>query len=609
MTFDEFKNRMDRFKEEEIRLKKQADRVGNLRLAVFLAGAAVTVFLFVKTGILQGILSLIAVTGIFIYLVVRHGRLSYDMDRFSRMTEINRMYMGRMQMDWVKFDDCGKEFVDDAHPYTGDLDIFGPKSLFQWLNTAYTHYGRNALCGFLKNPDKSIAAVKRRQNAIRELSGLPEFCQELQCEGMLAKDAANDPAELLLYAEDQTRRFRNDWVFNLFYFLPASVILAFVLFFLGAPIPLFVPLLILSVQMLIFAVGFKKNASITNNVYGLKKNLGAFGNLLYRIEKEEFRDEYLRDLKQKLFSKNEPASASLKKNEPASASLKKLEAVANAIDVKFSTVLYFLLNFCLLWDYHCVFALEEWKKQYGKHIREWLVTVGQLEALSSLSVPGHMYPDWAFPEFTDKGLKFAAAELGHPLIPKDACIRNDFEISSRACVITGSNMSGKTTLLRTVGINLVLAYSGAQVFAGRLNCSVMDIFTSMRIRDDLNSGISTFYAELLRIKTIIDYSHKELPMIYLIDEIFMGTNSLDRIAGARSVLKNLSKSWIIGLISTHDFELCDLEQEKQVNIKNYHFTENYSNNEIKFDYKLRSGRSMTTNARYLMKMVGIELVE
>lgn len=226
-----------------------------------------------------------------------------------------------------------------------------------------------------------------------------------------------------------------------------------------------------------------------------------------------------------------------------------------------------------------------------------------------MAVIGQMYPEWAFPVFSGKGLKFAAEGLGHPLIPKDVCVRNDFEINNGACVITGSNMSGKTTLLRTVGINLVLAYSGAPVFAHKLECSVMDIFTSMRVHDDLNRGISTFYAELLRIKMIIDYSHKEQPLIYLIDEIFMGTNSLDRIAGARSVLKNLSKSWIIGLISTHDFELCDLEHESSVKIKNYHFTEKYINNEIKFDYKLRPGRSKTTNAKYLMKMVGIELMD
>jgi DNA mismatch repair ATPase MutS len=177
--------------------------------------------------------------------------------------------------------------------------------------------------------------------------------------------------------------------------------------------------------------------------------------------------------------------------------------------------------------------------------------------------------------------------IGHPLIREEECVRNDFVLEKGACVITGSNMSGKTTLLRTVGINLVLAYAGAPVFAERLECGLMDVFTSMRVHDDLGSGISTFYAELLRVKKIIDHSHQEIPMIFLIDEIFIGTNSPDRITGARSVLKNLNRKWIIGLISTHDFELCELEQENRMKIKNYHFTEKYAGNEIKFDYKLK----------------------
>ena len=170
-------------------------------------------------------------------------------------------------------------------------------------------------------------------------------------------------------------------------------------------------------------------------------------------------------------------------------------------------------------------------------------------------------------------------------------------------------MSGKTTLLRTIGINLVLAYCGAPVCASSLECSLMDIYTSMRISDDLSSGISTFYAELLRIKMMIDVSHKKQDMIFLIDELFRGTNSRDRIIGATSVLKNLNKNWIIGLISTHDFELCNLENETGSKIVNYHFTENYVDNEIHFDYKLRHGRCTTTNAKYLMKMVGIELYD
>lgn len=596
---DNFKERLDNFKILETNKKMQADRLGNLRLMVFVLGAAVCVLLFIKANLFYGFLSLAIALIAFIYLVVKHSRILRDLERLHCKVEINRMYLDRMQPDWVNFSDCGQEFVDDAHPYSGDLDIFGPKSLFQWMNVAHTYHGRKALRGLLENPDKSMDAVKMRQKSVKELIGKLDFCQELQSEGLLAKGSSSDPENLLFYTEEQSKRFKNDWVINLFYILPAAVILTFVLFFLGSSIPFFVPLLLLIIQMTICAVGYKRNAEIINTIYVVKKYLDAFGNLLLLIEREKFEDRHLCGLRDELFYNKKPASASLKK----------LEYIANAIDIKFSTVLYFILNFGLLWDYHCVFALEDWKKQYGRQIRKWLETVGQVEAIASLAVIGHMYPEWAFPTFSVKGLKFDSERMGHPLIPKDVCVCNDFEISNGACVITGSNMSGKTTLLRTVGINLVLAYSGAPVFAQRLECSVMDIFTSMRVHDDLNSGISTFYAELLRIKMMIDYSHKEKPMIYLIDEIFMGTNSLDRITGARSVLKNLSKHWIIGLISTHDFELCELEQENRMNVKNYHFTEKYSNNEIQFDYKLRPGRSKTTNAKYLMKMVGIELME
>ena len=595
--FDEFEERLNCFKTLEAQKKKQVDSMGNIRLLIFLLGATVVVLLFIKANLFYGFLSLAIALITFIYMIVRHKRISRELERLSCKVEINKRYLDRMQSEWVSINDCGQEFVDAEHPYTGDLDIFGAKSLFQWVNVAYTYYGRIALKGLLEKPDKDIGAVKRRQSAVKELSKKLDFCQELQCDGMLAKGAASDRSSLLSFAEEESRRFKNDWIINLFYILQASVILTFVLLFLGSSIPIFVPLLLLTIQMTVFAFGYKKNAMIINTVYGLKKYLDAFGNLLLRMEQEKFEDEYLSNLRKEIFLDNKSASASLKQ----------LEKIANAIDVKYSTVLYFIFNFGLLWDYHCVFALEEWKRQYGKQIRKWLETIGQVEAISSLAVIGQMFPEWAFPVFSDKGLKFAAEGLGHPLIPKDVCVCNNFLINNGACVITGSNMSGKTTLLRTVGINLVLAYSGAPVFAQKLECSVMDIFTSMRVHDDLNRGISTFYAELLRVKMIIDYSHKELTMIYLIDEIFMGTNSLDRIVGARSVLKNLSKSWIIGMISTHDFELCDLEHESQV--KNYHFTEKYTNNEIKFDYKLRPGRSKTTNAKYLMKMVGIELME
>lgn len=599
--YDEFKDRLAKYQLKEAKKKKKADRLSNLRLLVFLSGAAVSLLLFLETNRLYSFLSLVIWLAAFICLIIRHKNVSAELKKLGCKLVINREYIDRMGSGWMEFSDCGQEFVDSANPYTSDLDIFGPKSLFQWINIAKTYYGRLTLRNFLEKPDKSISAIEMRQSAVKELSKKLDFCQELQSEGMLSKGVGSNPEKLLEYAEDQTARFKNKKLQNLFYILPASLILTFSLWLLGGPVPLFIPLLLLVLQMIIFAAGYIKNSEIVNAVYGLRKHLGAYVNLLMLIEREDFEDRYLSELRGRLFKKNG--------SEPASASLRRLEKIANAVDIKYSTVLHFILNIFTLWDYHCVFTLEEWKSLYGKQTRQWLETAGYVEALASLAVIGHMYPEWAYPAFSQAGLKFTAKGFGHPLIPKDECVRNDFEIHKGTCVITGSNMSGKTTLLRTVGINLVLAYAGGPVFAEKLECAVMDIFTSMRVHDDLGSGISTFYAELLRVKMIIDHSKKKLPMIYLIDEIFIGTNSYDRTTGARSVLKNLNKSWIIGLISTHDFELCDLEEEKGTNVKNYHFIETYSNNEIMFDYKLRPGRSRTRNARHLMKMVGIELEE
>lgn len=594
-----FKERTETFKKEAEEKKKQTDLLGNLRLICFAAGITLSIFLFIKAGTAAGIISSALFLSCFIYLVIKHRRASAEVKRLFCMSDINKMYVERMGTGWTSFDDNGSEFTDHEHPYTGDLDVFGPKSLFQWICVSNTCYGRRFLKELLAGPDKGIQAITRRQEAIRELAEKTDFCQRLQCAGRLSKGIADNPEGLLSYVEDNKYRFKKEWVQYIFYLLPAAVALTFVLYALGSSIPLFVPLLLLAVQAIVCAVGYSKNAEVINRIHGLKRSLDAYSSLLDTAGREKFRSEYLNELNKALFIDELPAAAAINK----------LQSIANAIDVRLSTVLYIILNFGLLWDYHCVFALEEWKKLYGGQIRKWLEAIGRIEAVSSLAVIGQMYPQWCYPIFSGEATKICAAEMGHPLIQYDLCVRNDFKINKGACIVTGSNMSGKTTMLRTIGINLVLAYSGAPVFASRFECSLMDIYTSMRISDDLNGGISTFYAELIRVKMIIDNSHKEKPMLYLIDEIFKGTNSLDRIAGAKSVLKNLNRPWIIGLISTHDFELCDMESLKSVSIANYYFSEHYENNEIQFDYKIHEGRSRTTNAKYLMRMVGIELAD
>lgn len=595
--YADFKERFKKFTELGAEKAKEANRLSNLRLISFIAGAAAAIWAFAKGNVFVGIFVSLIALAVFIYFIVRHTKVSGELAGLRCKAEINRMYMERLGSGWTSFEDSGSDFMDPEHEYSDDLDIFGLKSLFQWISCANTYYGRRKLRDLLASPDKDMASIKRRQGAVKELVRKLDFCQELQSEGMRAKGVSEDPEKLLAYTEMKSGISAKKGRIYIFYLLPFFLVLSFVLWALGGPVPFFVPILLLTLQMAIYAAGFRKNSEICSTVYGMRKYLGAYANLLRCIESEEFEDSCLNELKQKLFTAELPSSEAIRK----------LEGIVNAVDIKYSTVLYFVLNMILLWDYHCVFALEEWKEQYGANARKWLEAAGEMEALASLAAIGHMHPEWAWPELREGGPGFKSVMIGHPLIREEDCVRNDFVLESGACVITGSNMSGKTTLLRTVGINLVLAYAGAPVFAERLDCGIMDVFTSMRVHDDLGSGISTFYAELLRVKKIIDHSRKELPMIFLIDEIFMGTNSPDRITGARSVLKNLSRKWIIGLISTHDFELCELEQENRMSVKNYHFTEKYVNNEIKFDYRLRTGRSTTTNAKYLMKMVGIDL--
>jgi DNA mismatch repair ATPase MutS len=253
-------------------------------------------------------------------------------------------------------------------------------------------------------------------------------------------------------------------------------------------------------------------------------------------------------------------------------------------------------------------AMEKWKKQSGRNLRNLVTVIGRFEEICSLAIIHYDNPDWCFPQFTDSKQNLAAVKMGHPLLAFDVRVCNDLILkgSGNVLLITGSNMSGKSTLLRTVGVNLALAYAGCSVCAGSFSCSIMNIYTAMRVNDNLEKSISSFYAELLRIKTIIQAAGRSDTILFLLDEIFKGTNSIDRHTGAGVVIKKLSKMGAVGLVSTHDLELSELESEKNFDIENYHFSESYANNQIIFDYKLRTGVSKTTNAIYLMRMVGID---
>lgn len=594
---ERYTKRLEDFTAQAGEYKKQSNRISTLRLLTFLGGGVLAWLCFSRVSAILGWVVTGVSLALFIFLVIRHTAVKQLLERAECKARINGEYLDRLSGEWKAFKDNGQELVDPEHPFTGDLDIFGEKSLFQYLNVTRTYYGRQRLSQLLSNPARDPEVIKKQQGIVKDMVNRVDFSQELQCESKLNSKIGGNPETLIAASENDAKRFKQRWTENIFYIIPALTLLSIAFAGRIAIIPDFMPVLLIIIQLIVFALGYRKNSEILINVGKFKNDIMVYSRMIGIIEAEDFSDASLKALQARFGSGNNNASKRLKK----------LEGISEAADTRFSPLLHFLLNLFLLWDYHCIFAFEEWKRKNGKAIRGWLETIGEIEAFLSLAVLGELHPDWCYPTVTDRQPTFRAVALGHPLLPDGTRVCNDVDIRDQLCVITGSNMSGKTTLLRTIGINLVLAYTGAPVCAKTLDCSMMAILTSMRINDDLSSGISTFYAELLRIKMIIDFAKKRENMIFLIDELFRGTNSKDRITGAIHVLKALNRDWIIGLISTHDFELCALENESRDRIKNYHFNESYSQNQIHFDYKLKSGRSTTTNARYLMKMVGIDI--
>ncbi len=595
---DMYIERYEQFLARKNQLDKSSNKISNLRLAALLSGVILTVLAFVYIGNLWGYVLLGISLMLFITLVVRHDKIIKQASICGNLAEINKRCQQRIESDWTYFKDEGREYMDPNHPYINDLDIFGHASLFHWINTANSYHGRKILSEKLKNSAKDVDTIKKQQNAIKELAAKLDFCQDLECRGMAGKDISNDPEKLFLYAEAKTRLFPVKGLHYLLYILPGITVLSFLMYyFYGYSI--YIPLTSLIIQVIVNVIGFSKVNLIMANIYSHKIKIEVYQSMLEVVEKEQFVDNYLLELHAVLFNNKKSASQQIKN----------LDKIVGALGLRYNPIVHIIINNIFFWDFHCVLALERWKEASGLSLRNWIHTLGTFEALSSLALIAQLNPQWNYPSFELNQLIIQAADMGHPLINDKTRVVNDFAINNQICIITGSNMSGKTTFLRTIGVNLVLAYAGAPVCARNFRCSILDVFTSMRVADDLNSGISTFYAELLRIKMIIEYAKKEQPMLFLIDEVFRGTNSQDRVVGARNVLMNLNKSWILGLISTHDYELCNFENDESDRIKNAHFTETYHEGEISFDYKLRPGRCETANAKYLMKMVGIEIVD
>lgn len=590
-----YKSIINNYKEYEIKLNKQSNKISLYRIITCLMIIVVLFNAYTDEFTMYNSNLILVLVIIFIYNVKRHKEVKRKLKRIRHKIVINERYLSRINGDWVNFKKNGEEFIDKNHPYTSDLDIYGNNSLFQFLNETNTYFGKEILSQFLSPSEKNLDTILKRQKAVKELSKLNYFCENLKCEGMQSEQVSTNPKKIIEYFESDEKVI-NSWVLRLIIsILPILTVLLPLLIYESPSQPKQIMLLvIILIQVALYIFYLPKLSKVLNEVRKFKKSINNFKSMFMLIEQEKFESKLNKDMQKNLVHKK-----------LASKYIKNLEYISDAIDIRHNPLIHIILNIFFLYDFHCLFALEDLRDESGKDIRKWLRTLGFFEALTSIAVLPQLYTDWTYPKITKDIFEINAKNMGHPLINNDKRVYNDL-ILKNTIIVSGSNMSGKTTFLRTIGINLILAYTGAPVCATQFTTPILDVYTSMRIQDNLKDNVSTFNAELIRVKKIIDNSRLRTPMIFLIDEIYRGTNTKDRIFGAERTLLQLRKAWIIGAISTHDLDLCSLEKEDN-NFTNYYFSEEYIDNEIRFDYKIKKGISTTRNARYLMKLVGIQL--
>lgn len=598
---DQLTHQIDRIGEIIASLEKASSQLSYIRLGYFFAAVLALYFITKSGSDVFFFTSLFALSGGFIYLVARHKKVTRYKDQLSYLTELKQQHIARIELDWDKLPD--KEYSEDYsdHPFAGDLNIIGQFSLHHLIDTAVYEGGSTRLIEWLlqQHPDKKTIAS--RQKLIRELTPLTLFRDRLQVEAFMSRKETSEKdwsmEELLKWMRKPREVKFMGSLITLSVLAAANVILLITaLSGLTGPWVLITFLTYLGV----YNFNAYKITGLFDAAYQIDKQLEHFGAILLYIEQFEFREysglnEFFKDLK----------SA----DESPSYYLKKAARLGGAASLQKNQVLWPLVNMVIPWDMYFSMKMEELKAELEPKLSEWLDLFYELEALNSLANFAALNPEYTFPKITDEDeTLFKAEELGHPLIPDTQKVTNEFMVSENRdlFLITGSNMAGKSTFLRTVGINLCLAFSGAPVNARSLNTNLFRLFTSINVKDSLEEGLSHFYAEVRRLRKLLDEleGQNTLPLFFFVDEIYKGTNNRERYQGSAAFLKRVAGKNGVGMVSTHDLELASLEKEIP-ELSNWHFAETIEHGKMSFEYKLKSGPCPTTNALKIMEMEGL----
>jgi ABC-type multidrug transport system fused ATPase/permease subunit len=606
--------RVGRFTKEAEALGARSRLVSNFRGLCFGAMVITGIAALVRDepGIWGWVSAALAI--LFIVLVSWHGRVIREEDLALRWVTVNKDAVTRNGPNYRDLEEDGSRFINAVHPYADDLDLFGHASLFQRINTARTQFGQQRLASYLMNR-ATPEEVAARQEAARELAPLLELRQKLEAlalavtqplgkaakrtEGNSKANATLDPEPLLAWAENKPGLSNKTSFVVVAWVAPlvtvSIVVAAWVLSW--HPLAWIGPLiaqaiLLMSVRVHVGAVF----AAVSANQGVFLR----FGPMLELLETLEASAERLRELKEETQSAD---------HEPPSVAMRQFERIVSWFELRHNGLVHPFVNGVLLWDVHCVLRLEAWQRRSGRRLRKWFMALGELEALASLAAYAHDNPSFCWPEVRRGEARFEAVGLGHPLLAPSARVVNDvlLEGPGKGLLVTGSNMSGKSTLLRAIGANTVLALSGSVVCAKKMVVTPLAVRTSMRIRDSLDEGVSHFYAELRKLKGVLDSLKADVPVLFLLDEILHGTNSRERQIGARWVLGHLLENGAMGAVSTHDSGLCELPAPLMADVRQVHLRETEEAGQLVFDYKLREGPVRSGNALRLMRSLGINV--
>lgn len=562
--------------------------LGNTRIGVFIA----IVFLGWKAaGSSLAFYLLIAAIILFIALVVVHRRVVRAMNAAKRASKVYQRGVARIEDRWTAGGENGNEFKDPLHLYAEDLDILGEGSLFQLLCTARTRMGKSCLANWLL-AQALPQEIAERQAAVAELRQKLDLLEDLAVLGESERIEAHAAKLSHWAAQHSGMPDGRWWALTLALLNIGSLVCGFLV--LWAP---FVLMLLINGSIM-----FRLRHRLETVFAGLDeshKDLDSLSEILRRLETEKFTSPRLQQLQTRLMTQGLPPSECIQK----------LDTLADLNDSRHNWFVR-LFDVPLLYSLQVGFALDRWRRKYGVGVAAWLDVTGQIETLASLATYSFEHPEDPFPEFEPaaEAPAFAGHSLGHPLLPAHQCVRNDVLLGGRnqVLLVSGSNMSGKSTYLRVVGINAVLAMMGAPVRASRLRLSYMTVGASMRISDSLRQGVSHFYAEIKRVRQVVDLSTSG-PSLFLLDEILQGTNSDDRRVGTQGILRTLIHNGAIGLVTTHDLALASLEEIFPHCVRNVHFQEKFEADRLSFDYRLRPGVVTTSNGVELMRSIGLDV--